>query len=43
MELFQVSLIGFQKLFSFWVAGVILEAWDVELESAHSSMFQFCF
>ena len=42
MELFQVSLIGFQKFFLFWVAGMILEAWDVESESAHSSMFQFC-
>ena len=42
MALFQVSLIGFQKLFLFWVAGMILEAWDVELESAHSPMFQFC-
>ena len=35
MELFQVSLIGFQKFFLFWVAGIILEAWDEELESAH--------
>ena len=42
VELFQVSLIVFQKFFLFWVAGLILEAWNVELESAHSSMFQFC-
>jgi len=39
MELFQVSLIGFQKFFLFWVAGIILEAWDVELERAHSFMY----
>ena len=32
IELFQVSLIGFQKFFLFWVAGMILKAWDVELE-----------
>ena len=31
----QVSLIGFRKFFLFWVAGIILEAWDMELESAH--------
>ena len=34
-DLFQVSLIGFQEFFLFWVAGIILKAWDVELESAH--------
>ena len=43
IELFQDSLSGFQKFFLFWVAGIILEAWDVELERAHSFMFQFCF
>ena len=32
IELFQVSLIGFQKFFLFWVAGMILKAWDVELD-----------
>ena len=36
IELFQVSLIGFQKFFLFWVAGMILKAWDVELEPAIS-------
>ena len=36
MELFQVSLIGFQKFFLFWVAGMILNVWDVELEPAIS-------
>ena len=35
-ELFQVSLIGFQKFFFFWVAGIILEGWKVELERVHS-------
>ena len=34
---------GFQKFFLFWVAGIIMEAWDVELESVHFLMFQFCF
>ena len=36
IELFQVFLIGFQKFFLFWVAGMILKAWDVELELAFS-------
>ena len=31
----KVSL-GFQKFFLFWVAGMIWEVWDVELEQAHS-------
>ena len=34
--LFQVSLVGFQQFFLFWVAGIILKAWDVELEPAIS-------
>ena len=34
-----VSLGEFQKFFLFWVAGIILVAWDVELESAHFVMF----
>ena len=34
IELFQVSLIGFQKFFLFWVGGMILKAWDVELGPA---------
>ena len=33
--LFQVTLIGFQKFFMFWIALIILEVWNVELESAH--------
>ena len=41
-ELFQNSLIGFQKFILFWVARIILEARDVELERAYSFMFQFC-
>ena len=36
IELFQVSLIGFQKFFLFWIAGMILKAWDIELEQAIS-------
>ena len=40
-ELFQVSLAGFQKFFLFWIAWIILEAWDAELVSAHSFMFHF--
>ena len=36
---FQVSLGGSQKFFLIWVAGIILVAWDVELESAHFVMF----
>ena len=43
IELFQVSLIGFQKFFLFWVAGMILEAWDVELESVTSFMYYVYF
>ena len=43
IELFQVSLIGFQKFFMFWVAGMILDAWDVELESANSFMYHVYF
>ena len=43
MELFQVSLIGFQKFFFFWVAGMILEAWDVEMESVNSFMYYVYF
>ena len=35
IELYPVSLTGFQKFFLFCVAGIILEAWDVEFESAH--------
>ena len=35
---------GFEKFFLFWIAVVIiLEALDVELERAHSCMFQFCY
>ena len=33
--IFQVSFIGFQKFFLFWVAGILLDAWAMELESAH--------
>ena len=43
IELFQVSLVGFQKFFLFWVAGMILEAWDVELESANSFVYYVYF
>ena len=39
----KVSLVGFQKFFLFWVAGVILEAWDVKLESANSFMYYVYF
>ena len=35
LNYFEFPLIGFQKFFLFWVAGIILEAWDLELESAH--------
>ena len=43
MEILQVSLSGFQKFFMFWIAAIILEARDVELESAHFLVIQFCF
>ena len=43
IELSQVSLGGFQKFFLFWIAWMILEAWNVELESVLSFVFQFCF
>ena len=36
IELFQVSLIVFQKFFPFWVAGLIFEALDIKLEAAIS-------
>ena len=36
IELFQVSLMGFQKFFLFRVAGMILEDWELELEWVHS-------
>ena len=36
IELFQVSLTGFQKFFLFYIAGMILKAWEVELEPAIS-------
>ena len=32
IRLFQVSLMGFQKFFLFWVAGIILKGWEAELE-----------
>ena len=32
----QVSLVGFQKFFWFWVTGIILEGWDVKIDRAHS-------
>ena len=35
LNYFKFPLTGFQKFFLFWVAGFILEAWDVELENAH--------
>ena len=41
IELFQVSLIGFQKFFLLFVDGMILEAWDVELERAYFLCFNF--
>ena len=40
IELSQVSLIEFQKIFLFWVAGVILNAWDVELGAAIFLVFR---
>ena len=36
IELFQVSLVRSQKFLLIWVARIILEVWDVELERAHS-------
>ena len=36
IELFQIFLVEFQKFFLFWLAGLILEALDVELEAAIS-------
>ena len=32
----EISLVGFQVFFLFWVPMTILEAWNVELEWAHS-------
>ena len=32
IRLFPVSLVGFQKFFLFWVAGIILKGWEGELE-----------
>ena len=32
IRLFPVSLVGFQKFFLFWVAGIILNCWEAELE-----------
>ena len=44
IELFQVSLIGFKNSFCFrYLAGMILEAWVVELESADSFMYYVYF
>ena len=34
IRLFPVSLVGFQKFFLFWVAGIILKGWEAELETA---------
>ena len=34
IELFPVSLMGYQKFFLFWVAGIILKGWEAELETA---------
>ena len=31
IRLFLVSLMGFQKFFLFWIGGIILEGWKVEL------------
>ena len=42
IELLQVSIIEFQRFFLFWVAGIIVEARDIELERTYSFMFQFC-
>ena len=33
IRLFPVSLVGFQKLFLFWVAGIILKVRKAELET----------
>ena len=33
IRLFPVSLVGFQKFFLFWVAGIILKGWEAELET----------
>jgi len=33
IRLFPVSLVGFQKFFLFWVAGIILKVWKAELEA----------
>ena len=33
IRLFPVSLVGFQKFFLFWVAGIILKTWEAELET----------
>ena len=36
IRVFSVSLVGFQKFLLVCVAGMILEAWDIELERARS-------
>jgi len=33
IRLFPVSLMGFQKFFLFWVAGIILKGWEEESET----------
>ena len=33
IKLFPVSLVGFQKLFLFWVASIISKCWEAELET----------
>ena len=30
--IYRFLFVGFQKIYLFWVVGIILEAWDVELE-----------
>ena len=34
IRIFPVSLMGFQKFFLFWIAGIILKGWKAELEMA---------
>ena len=36
IRIFQVSLLEFKKFFMSWVAEMIFEAWNVQLERAHS-------
>ena len=33
IRLFPFSLVGFQKFFLFWIAGIILKTWEAELET----------